>query len=71
MLVSLASLTQSTGRHDGGFDINELITKMEAISGASGDVQYSPPPSFAETLEILNRLGEVCVCGLRVTRLFG
>ena len=59
LLVSLASLTQSTGRHDGGFDINELITKMESISGGSGDVQYSPPPSFGETLEILNRLGEV------------
>ncbi len=50
---------QSTGRHDGGFDINELITKMESISGGSGDVQYSPSPSFGETLEILNRLGEV------------
>lgn len=60
LLVSLASLTQSTGRHEGGFDINELITKMEAISGGSGDVQYSPPPTFGETLEILNRLGEVC-----------
>jgi origin recognition complex subunit 1 len=59
LLVSLASLTQSTGRHDGGFDINELITKMESISGGSGDIQYSPPPSFGETLEILNRLGEV------------
>ena len=60
LLVSLASLTQSTGRHEGGFDINELITKMEAISGGSGDFQYSPPPTFGETLEILRRLGEVC-----------
>lgn len=61
LLVSLASLTQSTGRHDGGFDINELLTKVEAISGGSGDIQYSPPPSFGEVLGILTRLGEVRV----------
>lgn len=60
LLVSLASLTQSKGRCDSVFNIDELITKMEAISGGSGDVQYSPPPTFNETLEILNRLGEVC-----------
>jgi Cdc6-like AAA superfamily ATPase len=59
LLVSLASLTRTTGRNEGGFDINELMTKMEAVSGSSGDPQYSPPPTFGETLEMLNRLGEV------------
>ena len=59
LFVSLASLTRTTGRQEGGFDINELITKMEAVSGSSGDLQYSPPPTFGETLEMLNRLGEV------------
>jgi origin recognition complex subunit 1 len=63
LLVSLASLTQSRGRYDGGFVINELITKMEAISGGSCDVQYTPPPTFGETLDILNRLGEVRTVG--------
>jgi origin recognition complex subunit 1 len=59
LLVSLASLTQTTGRQQGGFDIHELMAKMESISGSSGDPQYSPPPTFGETLEMLNRLGEV------------
>ena len=59
LLVSLASLARSTGRQAGGFDIKDIITKMEAVSDTAGDPQYSPPPSFGETLELMNRLGEV------------
>mmetsp|Transcript_60079 Transcript_60079/g.147754 ORF Transcript_60079/g.147754 Transcript_60079/m.147754 type:complete len:92 (-) Transcript_60079:3141-3416(-) len=32
---------------------------MEAISDTAGDPQYSPPPAFGETLELMNRLGEM------------
>ena len=59
LLVALASLARSTGRQAGGFDIKDILTKMEAISDTAGDPQYSPPPAFGETLELLNRLGEV------------
>jgi hypothetical protein len=59
LLVTLAALGHSTGRETGGFDIKEIMTKMEAIAGASGDLQYSPPPSFGETIYLLNQLGEV------------
>lgn len=59
LLVSLAALLRSTGREVGGFDIKDIMMKMEAIAGASGDHQYSPPPSFGETIRLLNRLGEV------------
>jgi hypothetical protein len=59
LLVALAALGRSTGRETGGFDIKEVMTKMEALAGASGDLQYSPPPSFSETNYLLNRLGEV------------
>jgi origin recognition complex subunit 1 len=59
LLVSLAALCRSTGREIGGFDIEDIMMKMEALVGASGDPQYSPPPSFGETIHLLNRLGEV------------
>ena len=60
VLVSLASLCRTTGREVGGFDITDIITKMESIVGSVGDPQYAPPPSFGETLQLLNRLAEVC-----------
>jgi origin recognition complex subunit 1 len=58
VLISLGSLSKTTGRQIGGFDIDELLTKMESIAKASGERMYLPPPTFGETLEILNRLGE-------------
>ena len=61
MLITIASLSRGTGREFGGFDVKEIMIKMEAIANASGDFQYSPTPSFGESLEILNRLGEVGV----------
>jgi Cdc6-like AAA superfamily ATPase len=37
LLVSLAALVRSTGREEGGFDIKDILVKMEALAGASGD----------------------------------
>lgn len=60
LLVSLASLCRTTGREVGGFDITDIMMKMEALSGSFGDPQYAPPPAFGETIQLLNRLAEVC-----------
>jgi origin recognition complex subunit 1 len=60
LLVSIASLKRTTGR-EGSFDIKDVMIKMEAVAGAAGDPQYSPPPSFGETIELLNSLAEVSV----------
>ena len=62
LIVSLASLRRSTGRESKGFDVEEIMTKMEAIAGALGDRQYDPPPRLPETLFMLNRLAEVRRC---------
>lgn len=59
LLVSLASLCRSTGREVGGFDMTDILTKMEGLSGSSGDPQYAPPPTMGETIQLLNRLAEV------------
>jgi origin recognition complex subunit 1 len=58
LLLSLASLSKTTGREVGGFDVEELLVKMESIANSSGDRQYLPAPSLSETLNILARLGE-------------
>ena len=59
LLISLAALCRATGREIGGFDIKDILIKMEALSNAAGDSQYIPVPSFEETLRLLTRLGEV------------
>jgi origin recognition complex subunit 1 len=58
LLLSLASLSKTTGREVGGFDVEEVLVKMESIANSSGDRQYLPAPSLSETLSILARLGE-------------
>jgi origin recognition complex subunit 1 len=68
LLVSLGSLCKSTGRHAGGFDIKELMTKMDAAASASGDDQYLPPPSVSATLSILSNLGEACLVRLETPK---
>jgi Cdc6-like AAA superfamily ATPase len=65
LLLSLASLCRSTGREVGGFDMQDILTKMEAIASASGDPQYSPPPCFDEALDLINRLGEMNLVELK------
>eukprot|EP00980_Cylindrotheca_fusiformis_P003743 scaffold831_cov109-Cylindrotheca_fusiformis.AAC.5 len=67
LLVSVASLRRTTGR-EGSFDIKDIIMKMEAVAGASGDPQYSPPPSFGETIQLLNSLAERDLIGLRTAK---
>eukprot|EP00934_Nitzschia_sp_Nitz4_P007531 Nitzschia sp. Nitz4//scaffold141_size107518//40742//44248//NITZ4_004275-RA/size107518-augustus-gene-0.93-mRNA-1//-1//CDS//3329536285//7521//frame0 len=72
LLVSLASLCRTTGREVGGFEVEELMRKMEALVGSSGHKLYSPAPSFSETLHLLSSLAEVShrvFCFLRL--LFG
>ena len=59
LLVSLAALCRATGREVGGFDIKDILVKMEALANASGDPQYLPSPSFGETIRLLTGLGEV------------
>jgi len=61
LLVSLASLSRSTGRENKGFDVEELLTKMDGVAGAFGDEQYLPAPRFDETLVLLQRLAEAHV----------
>jgi hypothetical protein len=70
LLVSLASLCRTTGREVGGFDVKDIMTKMEAVAGASGDQLYLPPPSFGETIHLLNDLGEVCLYGVQSSAFF-
>jgi Cdc6-like AAA superfamily ATPase len=56
VLISLAALSRTTGREFGGFDVEEIMTKMESIANASGDPMYLPPPNLPETLDIYDRL---------------
>uniref|UniRef100_A0A7S1YP31 BAH domain-containing protein n=1 Tax=Ditylum brightwellii TaxID=49249 RepID=A0A7S1YP31_9STRA len=70
IIVSLASLQRQSGREMGGFDVDELISKMEGTARSLGDLQYLPPPSFAETLDILNRLGEAGVIQLDTPKIY-
>eukprot|EP00536_Pseudo-nitzschia_multiseries_P008253 jgi/Psemu1/20053/gm1.20053_g len=58
-LITLAALRRATGREVGGFDVKDILTKMEALANASGDPKYLPAPSFGETIRLLTRLGEV------------
>jgi origin recognition complex subunit 1 len=55
-LVALAALSKTTGREYGGFDVEEITTKMGSIADAFGDPMYLPPPSLPETLGMLSRL---------------
>ena len=63
-LVALASLSKSTGRELGGFDVEEIMTKMDAMANSVGDPMYSPAPTLSETLGILTRLGEAHLISL-------
>jgi origin recognition complex subunit 1 len=58
LVVALASLMKGTGREQGGFDIEEVIMKMEAMASSTGDNRYMPAPGLAETLTIICRLSQ-------------
>ena len=68
LLVSIAALSKSTGREFGGFDVEEIMTKMEGMANASGDPEYQPAPNLPETLGILSRLGEANLVSLQTPR---
>jgi hypothetical protein len=59
LFISLASLKRQLARERGGFDIKEVVTKMEGIASAFGDRKYIPSPTCSELLRMLDRLGEV------------
>jgi origin recognition complex subunit 1 len=58
LLVTLASLSKSTGREFGGFDLEEILVKMEALANGLGDVRYLPTPNLGECLGLVSRLAE-------------
>ena len=68
LVVSLASLCKSTGRERGGFDVEEVITKMESIANATCESKYLPAPALDETLDILSRLSEGQIVKLETPR---
>ena len=68
LIVSVASLQKHTGREKGGFDVQEILTKMKGVAESLGERQYLPPPSFSELLGILNRLGEARVITLQTPK---
>ena len=58
LLVSLASLSKSTGREFGGFDMEDILVKMEALANGLGDQRYLPTPTLAEAMDVVSRLAE-------------
>lgn len=68
LLISLGSLIRSSGRESGGFDFEEIVTKMEAIANSYGNRSYLPVISLPQALGILNRLADVGLVSLRTPR---
>ena len=58
LLVTLASLSKSTGREFGGFDMEEILVKMEALANGMGDERYLPTPTLSEAMDVVIRLAE-------------
>ena len=58
LLVTLASLAKSTGREFGGFDMEEILVKMEALANGLGDERYLPTPGLSEAMDVVIRLAE-------------
>lgn len=58
LLVTLAALSKSTGREYGGFDMDEILVKMQALAQSLGDARYLPTPSVSECLGLVARLAE-------------
>jgi Cdc6-like AAA superfamily ATPase len=67
-LVALASLCKWTGREHGSFDVEEILTKMNAMAKSLGDSRYLPPPTLDETLLLVSRLGEAHLIDLSTPR---
>jgi len=67
-MIALASLSKTSGREFGGFDLEELMTKMEGIANAAGDPLYLPALTLPQALGILSRLGDARLIGLETPR---
>ncbi len=63
VLVSLAALRWSSGRDDGRCRVQDLHVKMRGVADSVGNPQYLPVPTLDELFEMLNRMGEVSLCG--------
>lgn len=57
LLISLAALRKSTGIVI-GFDLEEIMSKMEQLAKSSGNEIYLPPPTLEETLGLVSRLAD-------------
>jgi len=68
LMISLASLSRTSGREFGGFDLEELMTKMEAFANASGNPLYLPALTLPQALGILSRLGDAGLISLETPR---
>jgi Cdc6-like AAA superfamily ATPase len=68
LLAALAHLGLRTGRDSAGFDVEEIVFKMEAMASALGDKQYLPPPCLAETLDMISRLAEAHIISCKTPR---
>ena len=68
VLVALASLGKTTGREFGGFDVEELLVKMQGMADAFGDSQYTPAPGLGELLPLLTRLAEAHLVSTQTSR---
>ena len=67
-MISLGSLSKTSGREFGGFDLEELMTKMDAIASAAGDPMYLPALTLPQALGILSRLGDARLISLETPR---
>jgi len=65
LLVTLACMNHDTSYGKVGFNVVEILERMRSLASSFGDENYSPVPSFAELLGILNRLGEARVLVLQ------
>ena len=68
LIVALAVLSKSTGREQGGFDIEEVMTKMQAMTNALGDSRYGPPLTIPECLVVLGQLASAHLVSLYTQR---
>ena len=63
VIIALCALGEQTARSEGGFEVLEVKTKVDAIANGSGNDEYLPPPRFDDVLGIIGRLQEVRTLG--------
>ena len=63
MLIALCALGEQTARSEGGFEVLEVKTKVDAIANGTGNDEYLAPPRFDDVLGIIGGLQEVRTLG--------